>query len=106
MKYLVPLTCDSSKEPIALFSATTTEGQLVIIFSNMATWSRFADAVGPVLRTENRYLGSTPFEADSVDAVVDQLADLYPAVLDEATFIPDTAPVVESVITYFERLPR
>ena len=73
MKYVVPLLCDSNKQPVGLFTATTSEGELVIVFSNTAKWDRFADAVALVLKREQQYLGAATLEAGSFESVVEKL---------------------------------
>lgn len=102
MNYIVPLQLDNNREPLGLFSAFTTAGPVVILFSNMTKWDRFANAVGPILRNGDSYLASVTVEADSFDEVVEQLAEPYAAILDEATFVPDSAPLVEDIIAFFE----
>jgi len=102
MKYLVPLNCDARKEPIGLFSVTTTSGPIVILFGSKVRWDRFASAVGAVLAKDKHYLGSVEIEADSVNDVVDRLSGMYPAIVDEATFVPDTAPIVKDVLEFFD----
>ena len=102
MNYIVPLQLDQDREPVGLFSAFTTEGPVVVLFSNMATWNRFANAVAPVLSNQNTYLASVTLEADSFEDAIEQIAVMYPAILDETSFLPDTAPLVTDIIAYFE----
>ena len=102
MKYIVPLQYDSNREPMGLFSAFTTAGPVVVIFSNMEKWSRFSGAVAPILRREDMYLASVTLEADSFEEAVGQIVELYPAILDEGSFLPDSAPLVEDIIGFFE----
>jgi|SRR5882672_4390004 len=101
MNFVVPLLCDSQKQPVGLFSATTTEGEIVIVFSNVAKWQRFLDPVSRLLSRNHQYLASVTLEAKSFDAVVRDLAKMYPELLSEASFIPDSTPIVEDIISFF-----
>ena len=101
MKFNVPMVCDANREPQALFSATTTAGEIVILFSDMSKWDRFADAVSPTLRASDQFLASVTLEAASFEDAMQQLVEIYPGALDEASFVPDTAPIVNDVIEFF-----
>ena len=102
MKFIVPLHCDSKKQPMGLFAVHTSEGPVVVIFSNKPKWDRFCRAVAPVLAREGTYIGSTNFESDFIEDVVDQLAALD-ATITSTTFVPDSAPILASVMEFFEQ---
>jgi hypothetical protein len=101
VKFNVPLVCDRNREPLALFSATTSAGEIVILFSDMSKWDRFTDAVSPVLRASDQFLASVTLEAATFEHATEQLVEIYPGVLNDASFVPDTAPIVNDVIQFF-----
>jgi len=103
MKYIVPLQCDENRQPTGVFSIFTSEGPLVIIFSNLPKWHRFREAAAAALARDGKYIASTEIEADSIDGVVDELESLDPAITEQATFVPDTAPIVADVLAFFEQ---
>lgn len=103
MRFVIPITCNEDNEPLGLFSVSTTAGELVLVFSDMDKWDRFAGAVSPLLDAENQSLGSATFDAESVDGLLNQLAESYPAAAEDAVFVPDSAPGVEEVMAYLEK---
>ncbi len=102
MRFVIPVTCDEDNEPLGLFSVSTTAGELVLVFSDMQKWDRFAGAVSPLLSAENQSLGSATFDVESVDGLISELAQHYPAAAEEAVFLPDSAPGADEVIAYLE----
>ena len=105
MRFVVPLLCNANKEPIGVFSSkTTAAGDLVVLFANKAKWDRFARAAGALVRSSDQYLASVELEGENLDAVVRQLAAIDPNISTEATFLPDSAPIVEQLIAGFEKL--
>jgi hypothetical protein len=103
MQYLVPFLIDADRNPVGLFSVNTSSGPLVFIFSNKVSWTRFASVVAPVLAKSEQYIGSTPFQAASIDDVAEQLVQIDPTLDGSATFVPDTAPILDDVVTFFEQ---
>ena len=103
MEYLVPFLVDSDRNPVGLFSVTTTEGPLVVIFSSQAAWGEFAEAVAPVLARSQQFIGSAPFDEETVEDVVDRLIEIDPSLDGTTTFVPDDAPVVGDVVTFFRQ---
>jgi hypothetical protein len=107
MQFVIPLLCNANKEPIGVFSAkTAADGDLVVVFSNKAKWDRFARAAGRMIRNSDQYLASVELEGENLDAVVRQLMAMDPNISNQATFLPDSAPVVEQLIAGFEKLSR
>lgn len=102
MKVIVPMLCNASREPVGVFSVQTSQGAMVFLFTNQARWERFVQPVGRVLRKQNNYIASMEFEVNELDDVVDKLAELDPGIVDEATFLPDSAPIFADVLAYFE----
>ena len=103
MEYLVPFLVDSDKNPVGLFSVTTTEGPLVVIFSSQAAWGEFAEAVAPVLARSQQFIGSAPFDEETVEDVVDRLIEIDPSLDGTTTFVPENAAVVGDVVTFFRQ---
>jgi sugar/nucleoside kinase (ribokinase family) len=103
MEYLVPFLVDTDRNPVGLFSVSTTEGPLVVIFSNKAAWGEFAEVVAPVLARSQQYIGSAPFDEETIDDVVDRLIEIDPSLDGTTTFIPDTAPILDDVMTFFRQ---
>ena len=101
MRYIVPMLAGADRNPVGLFSLQTTDGEVVIVFANKARWDRFADAVSPVLRQQDQFLASVTFEEDSIDDVAGRLVEMDPS-LENATFVPDSAPLYDDAVGMFE----
>ena len=66
-------------------------------------WGEFAEAVAPVLARSQQFIGSAPFDEESVEDVVDRLIAIDPTLDGTTTFVPEDAPVVEDVMTFFRQ---
>src|SRR5438034_11695005 len=98
MRYTVPLLLNEAGEPIGAFSVNTSEGRLVIIFSNSIRWQTFADPVARTLAKKGQKLGSFDLDAPSLEAVVSRLVQMDPNLTNEATFVPDSLPMFSEIV--------
>jgi hypothetical protein len=105
MRYTVPLIYDEAGEPQGLFSVHTSEGKVVILFSNSARWEAFSNPVARVLAGQGQKLASTVIEAPSLEAAVSKLAELDPNVTNEGMFIPDSTPMFWEIVRFFQTQP-
>jgi hypothetical protein len=104
MEYTIPMVADAQGNPQAVFCTHTTQGKVVIVFTSTPRWKRFAAAVSVVLSKESAKLAGATVEADSLDELVARIAKIDPAMMAEATVLPDSAPLYADVVEYFERL--
>lgn len=92
---------DADGNPAGMFSVSTSEGEIVVLFSDLAKWNIFAGLASRALRASGQLFGSVSVEAASFEDAVQQVVDLDPAIVDQAVFIPDTAPVVQDIMKFF-----
>ena len=103
MEYTVPLSIDSIGEPTGLFSVFTTEAPVVFIFTNHARLNDFLDAAAGAVSKDGGKVGSTSFEADSMEEFIAKLLDMDPTlqgtqlVTDSALFFEDALEMLRAV---------
>lgn len=97
MEYTVPLSIDSSGQPVGLFSIFTTEAPIVFIFTNQARLDDFLDAAAHALAKEGNKIGSTVFEAESMEEIIGKLLEIDPT-LAGTNFVPDSAPIYDDAL--------
>jgi hypothetical protein len=78
----------------------TSEGPVLIIFSNEGRLRSFVDVLHPVLAREGKKIAYASGDADSIEGVVQEILEQDPA-MEQAIFVPDDAPIVATILDYY-----
>jgi hypothetical protein len=98
MKYTIPLLIDSNNEPTGLFSLYTTQGRVVIIFTNPLKWEKFAEGASAMSASQGEKVGSTEMEASSMTDIIRQLITMDPTLAHGVNFLPDSDPLCDQLL--------
>lgn len=101
MEYNIPLLIDQNNEPIGLFSVNTTEGPVVIVFTNTPRLEEFLEATSAVVRLDGKKVGTASFDADSMEEVVAKLLEADPSIKG-SKFVPDGSPIFDDAVAFFK----
>lgn len=100
-RYSFLLHANSDGELVAFHATFTSEGPVVIIFSQEDRLQDFLDLLSPILAIEGKKLAYASQDADSIESIVASILQMDPSMSD-ATFVPDDAPIVDTILDYYE----
>jgi hypothetical protein len=102
-QYSFLLEADSDNEVIGFHATFTSEGPVLVIFSRQARLDEFLDLLSPILAKEGKKIAYSSHEADSIEEIVGSITQSDPTMQD-ALFVPDDAPIVDSILEYYAQV--
>jgi hypothetical protein len=94
------LQADANGDLTGFHVTFTNEGPVLIIFSNEERLGSFVDALYPVLAKEGKKIAYASMPADSIESVVQEILEQDPGMA-EAIFVPDDAPIVDTILDFY-----
>ena len=98
MKYYIPLSIDRNMEPDGLYALFTTQGPVVVIFSNPLKLEKFLSAAAHLSAEKGKKVGDFGMDATSMSEVVSKLLEMDPSLAGTVTFLPDSDPMIDDFI--------